>query len=357
MQCLKCQETKLSKEFPSSTLNEKCDHAPLHCLRCVTTYAKKHDNRCSYAENKDQPCQQIIDENRLQICDVQLNALFPKIYPTSSESKSPVKAAAASAAKTRVGELIVKRIDGETTEIPYKETLSIREVKLQVQKKMKIRIEKQRLIYNGTVLQEMKDEKTSATVVTYDLQPDATIHLMVLLSAIPPTLTTVVFDLYWGWPDAGKDYLDASALVFSGKTYEGVADYKTLGFAKKAIYHSGDRIDKEKRQGHHFIKVNLKEIPKSFTHVFFTLSSYTSPEISHFKNLNFRFYDEDHPDKMLCSDQTKKGKSNQAIVMCSLSKMDGHWYVHDNGVVSNGCARNYPPLKNTILNIIDEWSM
>ncbi len=180
---------------------------------------------------------------------------------------------------------------------------------------------------------------------------------MVLLSAIPPNLTTVVFDFYWGWPDTGKDYLDASALVFSDKKYQEVADYNTLGCCNKAIYHSGDRIDKDKKQGHHIIKVNMKAIPKSVTHVFFTLSSYKSPVISHFKNLSLRFYDQDNPSKMLCDGQTKKGENNEAIVMCSLSKMEGHWYVHDNGVVSKGNARNYDPLKSTILKIIDDWSI
>ncbi len=193
--------------------------------------------------------------------------------------------------------------------------------------------------------------------MTYGIQPKATIHLLVLVSTIPPDLSTVVFDLYWGWPDAGKDYLDASALVFSGKKYEGVADYKTLKFAGKAIYHSGDRMDRGKRQGHHLIKVTLKEMPKTVTDIFFTLSSYNAPEISKFKSLNFRFYDQDKPDKMLCADQTKKGEKSQAIVMCSLSRMDDHWYVHDNGVVSEGCCKNYQPLIDTIQKIIDETSM
>ena len=197
---------------------------------------------------------------------------------------------------------------------------------------------------------------------TYGLKPGSTIHLMVLLSAIPTNLTKVVFDLYWGWPDSGKDYLDASALVFSGREYLGVVNYNTLArkdleFVNGAIYHSGDRMDKVKRQGHHILKVNLKALPTSVTNVFFTLSVWKSKELSNFKNLNFRFFDEQKPDQMLCADQTKEANEKQAIVMCRLSNIDGHWYVYDSGISSEGNAKDYNPLKNTITNIIDEWQI
>ena len=33
MYCTKCRKEKLRREFPSRTLTDKCNHAPLHCLR------------------------------------------------------------------------------------------------------------------------------------------------------------------------------------------------------------------------------------------------------------------------------------------------------------------------------------
>ncbi len=176
---------------------------------------------------------------------------------------------------------------------------------------------------------------------------------MILLYEIPPSLKKVVFDLSFGWPKSGKDYLDASALIFSGQTYKGVADYMSLGFAGKAVYHSGDRQNKVLKQGKHLIKVDLSQLPEEITHIFFTLSSYKSPNISHFRNPTLRFFDESKPDKMLCPDQIKKAGKSQAIVMCSLIKQDDHWYVHDNGAMSSGNVKDYEPLKETIVEIIE----
>ena len=33
MYCDLCQTRKLRREFPSDTITDKCEHAPLHCLR------------------------------------------------------------------------------------------------------------------------------------------------------------------------------------------------------------------------------------------------------------------------------------------------------------------------------------
>lgn len=208
------------------------------------------------------------------------------------------------------------------------------------------------------LLQNLKDGKPSK-LFDLGIQAGDTIHLMILLYAIPPNLTKVVFDLSFGWPDEGKDYLDASALLFRKTKYEGVADYKTLGYPTgikkelQAIYHSGDRPDKVRKQGKYVIRVNLSLIPNQITHVFFTLSSYTAPNISHFKAPTLRFFDESKPEKELIPDLIKKAGNNQAIVMCSLAKMDNQWFVHDNGAISQGNVKDYEPLKRTILGIIN----
>ena len=170
----------------------------------------------------------------------------------------------------------------------------------------------------------MKPDNKEATLSTYNVKSGDTVHLMVLLYAVPSNLNKVVFDLHWGYPPNGRDYLDASALVFTGKTFVEVVDYtkrgKTVG---EAICHSGDLMDDNNRIGHHIIHVELQKIPANVTNVFFTLSAWNSPTISHFKNPSMKFFELSNPTKMLCTDQTKSAGHRQAIVMCSLTRRGG----------------------------------
>lgn len=177
---------------------------------------------------------------------------------------------------------------------------------------------------------------------------------MVLLYAVPTHLDKVVFDLYWGFPSSGKDYLDACAWSFEGQIWRGhVNFYKKVKLAG-ALSHSGDKIDFIKRQGHQYIEVDLHRIPLNITHIYFTLSSYSSRTISRFKNPSMRFYAANRPDVMLCEDQTKKAAHRQAIVMCSLQKIDGTWSVHENGALSDGQALGHgiEPILETIQGLI-----
>ena len=175
---------------------------------------------------------------------------------------------------------------------------------------------------------------------------------MVLLYAVPSGLNKVVFDLYWGYPAGGRDYLDASALMFSGQSYLEVVDYRHNGLAGSAIHHSGDLMNDTNRLGHHIINVELKRIPTNVTSIFFTLSAWNSPTISHFKTPSLKFYEESNPGKMLCEDKIQKAGHRQAIVMCSLSRRGGQWFVDSNGALSNGNAKQYSPLIATIQGLI-----
>ncbi len=202
------------------------------------------------------------------------------------------------------------------------------------------------------LLQEYAVNNTPNTLSTYGIKPGATIHLVVLLYAVPSTLTNVVFDLYWGFPSSGLDYLDASALIYNGLNYCDVADWQSNCKARSAIFHSGDMIDERNNIGHHIIKVHLDKMPPYVSHVFFTLSAWDSPSISHYRNPSLRFYEESNPGKMLCKDETKKAGHRQAIVMCSLTKRGGRWFVHENGALSSGNAGDYSPLRKTCRGII-----
>lgn len=175
---------------------------------------------------------------------------------------------------------------------------------------------------------------------------------MVLLCAVPTGLNKVVFDLYWGYPTSGIDYLDASALLFSGSTYIEVVDYCHGSQTSNAIKHSGDLMDDFNKLGHHIINVELQKIPVNVTNIVFTLSAWSSPTISYYKNPSLKFYEQSNPSKMLCTEQIKKAGHRQAIVMCSLSRRGGQWFVDGNGALSDGNARQYGPLISTIQGLL-----
>jgi len=60
----------------------------------------------------------------------------------------------------------------------------------------------------------------------YHVKPFTTVHLMVLLYAIPEHFNHVIFDLHWGYPSRGADFLDATCLIYSGKNFKHLVDYE-----------------------------------------------------------------------------------------------------------------------------------
>ena len=66
-----------------------------------------------------------------------------------------------------------------------------------------------------------------------------------------------------------------------------------------------------------------------------------------------KFFDAAKPDCMLCEDKTNSAGNRQAIVMCSLQKIEGKWFVISNGALSDGQAQSgIEPLLETIQGII-----
>ena len=159
-----------------------------------------------------------------------------------------------------------------------------------------------------------------------------------------------MFDLNWGYPASGTDYLDATAIIFSGTNLVDYLDYRKT--SHESMRHSGDVMDKVNRRGHHLITIDLRKVPGSFTHIFFTLSSWQSPTISKFPKPSLRFYEESNPTTMLCEDTVDKMSYSQAIVMCWLSRDMGKWCVYSAGKASAGNSEDYEPLYQTISDII-----
>ena len=186
----------------------------------------------------------------------------------------------------------------------------------------------------------------------YNIKPFHTIHLMVLLYAIPSHFNHVIFDLFWGYPVHGRDYLDASCLVFKGKAYTNTVDYSHCSFSNNSIWHSGDIMDDVNRKGHHTIEVRLKELPSLVTHLFFTLSAWSSPTIAHYPKPSLKFFEASNKTKDLCSTTFTHAHHSQAVVMCCMTRSGGQWKIFSCGTLSAGNAKNYKPLVSTIQGLI-----
>ena len=171
-----------------------------------------------------------------------------------------------------------------------------------------------------------------------------------VLYEISESLDNAIFDLFWGYPVSGRDYLDASVLMYNGQSCQAVVDYRRRVF--NGVSHSGDIMDDVRRRGHHTINVKLKNLPAAVDKLFFTLSAWNSPNISKYRNPSLRFFDAREPNKQLCSDRMQHAAYSQAIIMCSLCKINGKWKVFSLRKLSAGNAKIYAPLKQTIGGII-----
>ena len=191
-----------------------------------------------------------------------------------------------------------------------------------------------------------------ATLQDYGVQPFSSLHLIVMLYDIPQSFDAVIFDLFWGYPTSGRDYLDASVLLYNNNSFVEVVDYSHHIAQTGGVCHSGDVMDDSKRLGHHTINIKLKSIAPHVNKLFFTLSAWNSPNISKYKKPSLRFFDAKEPNKQLCSDQMSHAAYSQAIIMCSLCRIDGSWRVFSLQKLSAGNANNYTPLRQTIGSVI-----
>ncbi|XP_038049778.1 uncharacterized protein LOC119723301 [Patiria miniata] len=337
MKCGKCGVQKLSREFPPWPLGESCDHAILHCLRCVTAYAEQH-GRCSQCGNEVSK-----SSSRLKRCYCELKALFTEYKPTFV----PQTAALASGER---GYVSMAMLNGDSTSVELNPSTTVSRLKEIVREKLEVPLENQQLIYNGIEMEEFTESHAQTTLGSYKVPPKTTIYVRRLLYSVPASLDKVVFDLNWGYPASGKDALDASVLIFNGKICVDVLDYKRK--SQPAMRHSGDVMNDETQTGHHLINVDLHSLSSLITRLFFTLSAWNSPTVSKYPNPSLRCYEESNPDKMLCEDYIKKLNQSQAIVVCWLARQRGKWCVFSAGKPSAGNAEDYNPLIATIQGMI-----
>ena len=147
----------------------------------------------------------------------------------------------------------------------------------------------------------------------------------------------------------------ASCLMFNSVNYKRTADYSNSTLiSNTSIRHSGDVMDHINKRGHHTIQVYLQKLPSNITHLFFTLSAWNSPTINHFPNPSLRFFDAANPKQDLCSTTFTHARHSQAVIMCSVSRVGNGWSIFESGQLSQGNARKYGPLVNTIQSLIQK---
>ncbi|WAR10219.1 hypothetical protein MAR_035295 [Mya arenaria] len=252
------------------------------------------------------------------------------------------------------GTLTISLLTGESMAIPFTPSMEILQLKAKIMNQLKHDTNKQKLLYKDTELTSYQSNGAHSKLSDFAVKPNSTIQLVVLLFAIPDNFNHVVFDLFWGYPSSGPDYLDATCLTFQGTYFLRYCDYRNRAYIS-ALSHSGDVMDDRNRQGHHTIQVKLKEIPPNISHLFFTLSAYNSPNISRYPNPSLRFYEAANPSKNLCKTTFHHAGASQAVVMCSMSRnATGGWEIFKSGKLSSGNAKNYAPLTTTIRSLITQ---
>ncbi|XP_071133210.1 uncharacterized protein [Mytilus edulis] len=339
MSCIVCNKVKLSnfKEFAPANASDECDHACLTCLRCLVN-GIENNGKCPYpgcSQEISKDCNQIILFKEI------LAQLFKKYETTYSPTVNH------DSDETFIN---VIGLTGESTRIQYTPNLTVRELKKRINQFLRIEPSKQKLLYESREMNNDSSNGRSATLGNYGIKPNVSVSMVICLYSIPEQFNNVVFDLYWAYPWHGREYLNASCLMFSGTSFYGVCDFARQ--PHHSVRHSGDIMDNKKRIGHQSIVVYLHYIPSEVTHLFFTLSAWRCPNLSTYNKTSLKFYEASRPDESLCKTKFKHAKHSQAVIMCSVSREEGKWEIYQSGELSGGNVRRYGPLKETIKRLI-----
>ncbi|CAH1258850.1 Hypp2091 [Branchiostoma lanceolatum] len=177
MKCLGCKTEKLSKEFPSVTILDTCRHPPLHCFRCLIKVVEQQ-KKCPHPT-----CPEKVpgDCARLKEFQATVNRLFAEYTSTSTVDYTT----AAAGASGGLQKISVVMMNGESISLSYNPSTTIYQIKLGIQQRLLHHVEKQRLIYNEVELKTYTDSGQLAKMGDYGVQPHSTVHLIIMLYAIP----------------------------------------------------------------------------------------------------------------------------------------------------------------------------
>ncbi|KAK3606152.1 hypothetical protein CHS0354_010785 [Potamilus streckersoni] len=345
--CEKCGEGKLSEEFPPTTITDVCNHPPSICLRCVVEHARKH-NECPHEE-----CSQSVDDNsdQLLLFEAILDEMFLDYNKILEENLRAIHPD---------GDVIyVSTLTGDTEVIQYNASMTIMKLKEKVQSKFHIDPKDQTLLYNEKRLKVRNGFGQPYTLSNFSVAKNSTIYILVPLYRVSEDLNHVVFDLSWGFPETHPDFLDASCFVFQQSEFTQLIDWNHPTddfYLKGAVKHTQEITTSGGSTGHQKIDVHLKRLPSSITHIFFTLSSWKSPNLSAFSNPSLKFFDAREIDRDLCETTIMHALNSPAVIMCSIVRTGKEWLILEYGpeALVDGNAKQYNPIRQKIEELIKE---
>lgn len=345
MQCVKCGELRLSSEFPQRT-SRACTHPPFWCLECLINNTK--NGKCPECQAPMTPLEIQKLENYFILVtqDDKFNA--PQV---TTGDKSP----------EAQGYITVTLLTGENTRIAYNGKLSVEFLQAQVQEALHIPVRHQKLFYKNQDVKVYNKNGKPLSIAESQLPPGSMVQCMRLMYAIGRNsgLNKVVFDLGWGYPATGRDYLDGSCMVYNKQKLLFPIDYSNwkVSSTGEDLYHSGDIMNHTNRTGKHTINLSLKNLPLHITHLFFVLSAYKCNDISLFPNPTVSLCKKWDPRPLCEYSVTSAGKS-QAVIMCCLSRNDeGGWTVLAIGKPSSGNVKVYAGIQETIAGLFASGSL
>nr|CAG8447800.1 10547_t:CDS:2 [Entrophospora candida] len=340
MKCSQCKIEKLSKEFFSSTITERCQHVTSFCLRCLIT-------QLNAGPKQNCPeCNQKLGPEELKAISLAWDKApfkvdidsIGSVVPTNQPSDTSQGAAA-------TGVIYIASLDGTKRTFQIKDIKTIVALRGLIKNEFKVDPMKQKLIFNGKELQDYTDSRQS-TLSDFGVVPGGLIQLIVVLYSISKAeaIKNLTFDLFWDYPTSGAtDYLDGTCLVYAGVALWKKYDYASVFYPKfPHMKHSGDVMDGTNKKGHQRITAKLDQLPPEVTQLYFILSSYLAPTISNFPSKNFKMYDEATPDKELVKCTFDNANNSQAVIMCCVRRArDGMWEVIPINRAVGGNVNNY----------------
>ncbi|CAG8496243.1 25736_t:CDS:2 [Gigaspora margarita] len=310
MKCSKCRLKRLSKEFPLKAVSHLCKHIPTWCLECVITYLEDKAQSNNIVRPGCPECNVILTQKEIDyLTSFWKRASFKLDIPVFSREEVIEVA-------NETGEFYVVLLNGQKYTFRLEEIRSVRALKIALMNKTAIESRKQKLIFKGVELNQ-----GDKSIVNYGIHAGCHIQLVVILYSITKevSVANLVFDLYWGYPITGRDYLDGTCLIYAGMSLWKKYDYSTKSYPEiNYIKHSGDIMNDTNRRGHHRITIKLNQLPKEVSTLYFVLSAYNCPNIGHFVSPSFQLYDENSPQEQLCNYSIQTAANSQAVIGVTL---------------------------------------
>ncbi|CAG8447959.1 12478_t:CDS:2 [Ambispora leptoticha] len=326
MKCSVCKIDKLTNEFPPTTVTERCNHISTLCLRCLVT---KINNQIKEPQTPSSSSSQPSRNSGIRCVECET----PMSEKTAQDG----------------GYIYVVLLNGHRIKLELAKVATVPALRRQIQEHLNHRYGM--LIISIVVTQDL-DNRQARKLSDYGIRNNSYIQLIVVLYSISKAeaIRSLIFELNWGFPDRGQDYLDGTCMVYAGAEPLMKYDYMSIYYPKfPHMRHYGDNIDAVNSRGNHKITAKLHELPEHVTHLYFILSAFQSNTIGEFKTPNFRLYDESQPDKQLCTYTIQDASDSQAVIMCCVSRVgNGMWHVIEVGKLTIGNANDYDPIMISI---------